>query len=103
MALERWLNNIFYVNDAVKVENFNSDIVYLNYKAESLEETLLSLNSEGIEEYLCYKKETENEISVGFVVKIPVTMATPDNLATIRKWVEYYRMAGTTYKIEVYG
>ena len=69
-------------------------------EGEVPEEVYLGFDNEITEVYL--SANDPSVLSGGFVVYVPSGLATEDNLRTIRKWVEYYKMAGTEYKIVAY-
>ena len=101
LMLQKWLNDLFYLEDAIYISNYQNELMYLHYQDETLEEVYLSYKSEGKAIYLD-SKAPSNEYG-GFVVKIPAEIATVENIATIKQWVEFYKTAGVVYKIEQYG
>lgn len=100
ISLEKWLNDIFYLDGDIIIRDYISDNVYLHYQDEVPEEVYLGFPDEQTVVYL--PSTSPSKLSGGFVILIPAELATEDNLKTIRKWVEYYRMAGTEYRIEIY-
>ena len=100
ISLERWLNNVFYLDGDIVIKDYLSDNVYLHFAGEVPEEVYLGFDNEITEVYL--SANSPSVLSGGFMVYVPSELATEDNLQTIRKWVEYYKMAGTEYKIGAY-
>lgn len=100
ISLERWLNDVFYLDGDIVIKDYSSDNVYLHYQGEVPEEVYLGFDDEITEVYLSVNNPSI--LSGGFMVYVPTDLATEDNLRIIRKWVEYYRMAGTEYKIVTY-
>lgn len=99
ISLERFLNELFD-EDSIYITEFKSENVYLHYDYENLPNVYLGYQEEG--DTISLSSTSPQDISGGFVVMIPSYLATDDNIALIRKWVDYYRMAGTIYRIESY-
>lgn len=99
--LERFLNKTFYLENEITIEDYRNGNVFLHRDNENADEVYVSMKSEG-DEFLLPSSKPDDIIG-GFKIIIPETLNTEDNLAIIRKWVEYYRPAGTSYKIETYG
>lgn len=98
LMLQKWLNDIFNLpSGTIYIANYLSDQVYLHYADELPDDTYMCEKDEGDSIYL--KSEITNEYG-GFIVSVPKKFATEENLHTIRKWVDYYKVAGTIYKIE---
>ena len=99
--LQKWLNDLFYLDGDIYITNYQNDNVYLHYKDEVPEEVYLSYQSEGTSFYL--DSNEPSEAYGGFVVNVPMEIATQENIAKIKNWVKYYKAAGSVYKIERYG
>lgn len=99
--LERFLNETFCLDDEITIEDYRNGNVFLHRDNENADEVYVSMKSEG-DEFLLPSSKPDDIIG-GFKIIIPETLDTEDSLAIIRKWVEYYRPAGTSYKIETYG
>lgn len=99
--LERFLNERFYLTDEITIEDYRTENVYLHKTSENVAEVFVSMQSEGDEMLLPSSKP--DDIIGGFKIIIPEMLDTEESRAIITKWVEYYRPAGTSYKIETYG
>lgn len=99
--LERFLNKTFCLENEITIEDYRNGNVFLHRDNENADEVYVSMKSEG-DEFLLPSSKPDDIIG-GFKIIIPETLNTEDSLAIIRKWVEYYRPAGTSYKIETYG
>lgn len=100
LSLSAWLNDLFGLNDAIYITNYVNDIPYLSYERENIVPLYLQYQAEGKGVYLNSQPPT---VYGGFVINIPKGIASEANIATIRKWVDYYKVAGVTYKIQIYG
>lgn len=99
--LQKWLNDIFYFSDGViYLTNYLNDNIYIHYQDETPEEIYIGYQSEGDGIYLS-SSEPGSEYG-GFVVNVPAEMASQNNLRIIKQWIEYYKAAGTVYRIELY-
>lgn len=100
ISLERWLNDVFFLDGDIQIKDYASDNVYLHFQGEIPEDIYIGYDSEDAAIYL--SANNPGVLSGGFAVYVPAELATEDNLRIIRKWVEYYKMAGTEYKIVTY-
>lgn len=100
MSLERFLNEKFCLSGYIYIKDFLSANTYLHYEGETPEEVHVGYQDEG--DIFHLSSNRPDDVSGGFTIMIPESMATDDNLAMIRKWTDYYRVAGTIYKIETY-
>lgn len=101
--LEKWLNDVFF---------YPSGTIYITEEEISYAE--LAFQSEGGETvYMTFANESPlvpldlysfaPDTRLGrFVVHVPATMTAAD-LSVVAQWVEYYKFAGTQYRIEQYG
>lgn len=101
--LEKWLNDVLAYNPP--------DLIYIT--DEVLPISTLSLQSEGNDPvYMTESGEdpavplqlysTPPDMIIGeFIVHVPSGISEPD-IALVRQWVDYYKFAGTQYRIEVY-
>ena len=100
--LEKWLNDVFfypsgtiYITDeeisyaALAFQSEGGDTVYMTFADEN---PLVPLD--------LYSFHPDTRLS-RFVVHVPATMTAAD-LSTVSQWVEYYKFAGTQYRIETY-
>lgn len=100
LLLQKWLNDSLGLpNGIIYITDYLTEQTYLNFAGETLSAVYLGYQGEGEEVFL--SSELFSEYG-GFIVRIPSTLSTPENIAIVNKWVEYYRTAGTVYKIESY-
>ncbi len=98
-SLATWLNSVFYLPEGtIYIEDSKDNEVYLFKVGEEPENTYL-FSEEGIPLYLQLQPQEKFD---GFIIHVPAILATSDNLRIIRKWVDYYKIAGVNYKIEQY-
>lgn len=100
ISLERFLNELYSLDNSIYITEYKSSNVYLSLSSENNPKVYVGNQNEG--DILYLSSASPETVSGGFVVKIPAGMATEENIAIIRKWVDYYRMAGTIYTIESY-
>lgn len=98
VSLENFLNGLFGVSDRITITDFKDQNVYLHYDQETNENNYISYQDEGVP--LNLSSVSPNMVTGGFEVNVPTKLATADNLKLIQKWVEFYKPAGTTYKIK---
>ncbi len=101
LMLQKWLNDVFYLNGDIYITNYLNDNVYLHYQDEVPEDVYMCYQNEGESIYLD-SKAPSSEYG-GFVVNVPSKLATDVNLKVIKNWIEYYKAAGIVYKIVIYG
>lgn len=100
--LEKWLNDVFF---------YQPGTIYITDEELSYEE--LSFQSEGNDPvYMAFVGELpptafdlysfSPDSRLGrFVIHVPAAMTAAD-LSIVAQWVEYYKFAGTQYRIETY-
>lgn len=101
--LEKFLNDLYgFENNKIYITDLvlHAD-VYLYNKDENQEPLYLYDKDEGGKDTYLYGSPALN-LTGSFIVNIPASIDTPDTRKTIQKWVDYYKYAGTTYKIESY-
>lgn len=101
--LEKFLNDLYgFVNDEIYITDLilHAD-VYLYNKDENQELLYLYNKAEGGKNTYLHGSPALS-LTGSFIVNIPASIDTPDARKTIQKWVDYYKYAGTTYKIESY-
>lgn len=99
-SLGRFLNDLFSLNNEIYVTEFVNTNIYLHMTGETAEEVCLGYLSEGVS--LDLSSSSPNDITGGFIVNVPSVLASDENIATITKWVDYYKTAGKIYKIQIY-
>ena len=100
VSLEEFLNEKFSLSGEIYITDYLTDNTYLYNEGEIPEDVYMGYEEEG--EALVLSSVSPDKLSGGFAVMIPEGLATDENIAVIRKWVDYYRAAGTIYKIESY-
>lgn len=100
--LERFLNGIFFFEGRViYITDVETELTYLAYQAETAETVYMSFVNETPAYSLDLSSVDPSLITGQFVVHVPAALSEAD-VATVRNWVNYYKMAGTQFTIEVY-
>lgn len=100
--LERFLNGLFFFEGRViYVTDVETEVVYLAYASESAEDVYMSFVNETTAYPLNLSSVDPSQITGQFVVHVPAALTEAD-VATVTNWVNYYKMAGTQFTIEVY-
>lgn len=97
-SLQKFLNNLFGLQDSITITDFKDVNVYLHNEDETNETVYMGYQDESIA--LNLSSVAPNMVTGGFEVNVPNKLVSADNLKTIRKWVDFYKPAGTTYKIK---
>lgn len=100
MSLEKFLNDKFSLSGEIYITEYQTNNTYIHMQGETAEDVYVGYKDEG--DTLVLSSVSPDKVSGGFAVNIPEALATEENIAVIRKWVDYYRAAGTIYKIETY-
>lgn len=98
--LERFLNEKFgggiYISDYV-----NDDLFYMSFPNEIADIVYMGESGEAEYNPPVYLSSVQPlQLSGGFIVNIPERLS--DSTADIKGWVDYYKFAGTEYKITTY-
>lgn len=100
--LERFLNGLFFFEGRViYITDVETELVYLAYASESAEDVYMSFVNETTAYPLNLSSIDPSQITGQFVVHVPAALTEAD-VATVTNWVNYYKMAGTQFTIEVY-
>lgn len=100
--LERFLNGLFFFEGRViYITDVETEVVYLAYASESAEDVYMSFVNETPAYPLNLSSVDPSQITGQFVVHVPAALTEAD-VATVTNWVNYYKMAGTQFTIEVY-
>ena len=99
LMLQKWLNDVLGVKDEILIQNYLNERISLHFSNEPYDEVYMGYINETDGLYL--SSELSNEFG-GFLVMVPSYLATEENLMIIKKWVEYYKTAGTVYRIMKY-
>ena len=101
--LQRWLNDVFFYE---RNEIYITDEIYqpvaLSYVSEGEDPVYMTYEDEDPAVALgLYSSPPDDKIGA-FVVHVPAAM-TPADIAVVEEWVNYYRFAGTQFRIEQYN
>lgn len=98
--LERFLTEKF--GDGIHISDYvNDDLFYMAFPNEIADIVYIGESGEaGYNPPVYLSSAQPLQLSGGFVVNIPERLS--DNVADIGKWVDYYKFAGTEYKITTY-
>lgn len=98
--LEHHLNGMFKQPDGtISISDYiDEDKVYMSFRHEIMEVLYISNDSNTV--YLSSIRPAA--LRGEFVVNVPVTLGTPENIASIREEVNFYKYAGTTFTIKTY-
>lgn len=100
--LERFLNGLFFFEGRViYITDVKTEVAYLAYASESVEDVYMSFVNEDPSYSLNLSSVDPSQITGQFVVHVPAALTEAD-VATVTNWVNYYKMAGTQFTIEVY-
>jgi len=100
--LERFLNGLFFFEyDAIYITDVESEVTSLAFQSESVDPVYMSFQDEAPAAALQLSSLNPDDITGKFVVHVPAALSEADK-ATVINWVNYYKMAGTEFTIEVY-
>lgn len=98
--LERFLTEKF--GDGIYISDYvNDDLFYMAFPNEIADIVYIGESGEtGYNPPVYLSSAQPLQLSGGFIVNIPERLS--GNIADIGKWVDYYKFAGTEYKITTY-
>ena len=100
--LERFLNGFFFFEyNAIYITEEVDERAYLSLSSEAVDPVYMTYQGADPEVALQLYSFSPNNMSGSFIVHVPAALSEAD-VATVSNWVNYYRMAGTVFKIEVY-
>lgn len=100
--LERFLNGLFFFEyKAIYITDVEYDRAYLAFESEAVSPVYMSFQNETPAEALELSSLDPSDITGAFVVHVPAALSQAD-IATVTNWVNYYKMAGTEFSVEVY-
>lgn len=100
--LVRFLNGLFFFEyDAIYITDVVNERTFLHKETEALTPVYISLEDEDPSAALSLFSYSPNAVSGSFIVHVPAALSDAD-VATVSNWVNYYKMAGTEFKIEIY-
>ena len=100
--LERFLNGVFYFDyKAIYITDVEVSGTTLAYQNESVPPVYMSYISEGPSVELPLSSLPPDVYYGEFIIHVPSVLSEAD-IASIRNWANYYKYAGTTFRIEVY-
>lgn len=101
-SLERFLNGLFFFEyKAIYITEEEVDWTCLSFDDESADPVYMSFQNESPASALNLSSISPNTVTGDFIVHVPAALSSAD-IATVRNWVNYYKMAGTEFTIEVY-
>ena len=101
-SLERFLNGLFFFEyNAIYITDVQDERVALSFQSEAFPPVYMSFQNESPSTALELSSLPPSAITGRFVVHVPAALSEA-NIATVRTWVDYYKMAGTEFNIEVY-
>ena len=101
--LQKWLNDLFfYEYDDIFITDEEIPIPALSFSNEGDAPVYMT----GIDEdpavpLNLFSSQPDNRLGA-FVVHVPAAMTAAD-ISVVEQWVNYYKFAGTQYRIEQYG
>lgn len=100
--LERFLNGLFFFEyKAIYITDVEYTRARLSFESEAVNPVYMSFQDETPATALELSSLDPSAITGAFVVHVPAALSEAD-IATVRNWVNYYKMAGTKFTIEVY-
>lgn len=100
--LERFLNSLFFFEGRViYITDVRTELTYLSFQSESVEPVYLSFIDETPATAIQLSSVAPSLISGSFIVYVPAALSEAD-IATVTNWVNYYKLAGTQFTVEVY-
>lgn len=101
-SLERFLNGLFFFEyKAIYITDVEEDWAYLSFASEAVDPVYMSFQNESPATALELGSLDPSTITGKFVVHVPAALSQAD-IATVTNWVNYYKMAGTQFTVEVY-
>lgn len=98
--LERFLNDLFFFEyKAIYITDEEIDPPALSFSSESASPVYMSFQEEDPDTPLTLSSMLQS--SGAFVVHVPAALSVAD-VATVTNWVNYYKMAGTEFRVEIY-
>jgi len=100
--LERFLNGLFFFEyKAIYITDVEIDAAALSFQSEAVNPVYMTFINETPAVALQLSSTDPSLISGKFTVHVPAALTEAD-IATVTSWVNYYKMAGTQFTVEVY-
>lgn len=100
--LERFLNRLFFFEyNAIYITDVELEKTYLAFQSETADKVYVSFQDETPASPLNLSSVPPDTVTGQFIVHVPSVLSEEER-ATIANWVNYYKMAGTEFTIEVY-
>ena len=100
--LERFLNGLFFFEyKAIYITDEAHEKVFFSFVSEGVTPVYDSFEDEESKSVIYLDTVSPNNVFGKFVVHVPAALSEAD-IATVSNWINYYRLAGTQFKIEVY-
>lgn len=101
-TLERFLNRLFFFEyNAIFITDIVAENPCLSFYNESVDPAYMSLVNETPASPLVLSSLSPEDVTGSFIVHVPASLTAAD-IATVSNWVNYYKIAGTEFSIEVY-
>ena len=101
-SLERFLNGLFFFEyKAIYITDVEYDRAYLSLESEAVSPVYMSFQDASPATALNMSSLAPSAVTGTFVVHVPAALSQAD-IATVTNWVNYYKMAGTEFSIDVY-
>ena len=100
--LERFLNGLFFFEyKAIYITDVEYDQTCLSLESEAVSPVYMSFQNETPATALNLGSMDPSTVTGRFVVHVPAALS-PADIATVTNWVNYYKLAGTEFSVEVY-
>lgn len=100
--LERWLNGLFYFgNNEIYITDEADSKFALAFADEPYEDVYVSMLGEDPSSAALLESSAPDDVIGTFIVHVP-SVLTEAQIDEVARWVEFYKYAGTQFKIEIY-
>jgi len=101
-SLERFLNGLFFFEyNAIFITDIQLEQTCLAFQYEAEDPVYMTFENETPVSALLLSSLAPDDITGKFIVHVPAALSEADR-ATVTNWVNYYKMAGTEFTLEVY-
>lgn len=97
-SMEKFLNDLFGVEGMITITDFRDSNVYLHNADEAAESVYMGYQDESTP--LNLSSVAPNMVTGGFDITVPTKLVNSQNLKAIKKWVDFYKPAGTSCNIK---
>lgn len=100
--LQKWLNGLFYYDgDVIYITDENNEKFSLAFTDEAYDEVYVSGQEEEPAVPAVLASSEPDDVVGSFVVHVPSSLSDAQ-VAEVARWVDFYKYAGTQYRIETY-